>query len=119
MPFIFKATLAANAPANTIAVDVSRKTAQELNLNQSQGAAYNAIFAALSKDEDIEDVFLGIANGDQLRGAVRQMLPDHAGGAFEGVSLGVRTFARQVADPQSPVYSFGGVDVLVSAAGWS
>ena len=119
MPFIFKATLAANAPANTIAVDVSRKTAQELNLNQSQGAAYNAIFAALSKDEDIEDVFLGIANGDQLRGAVRQMLPDHAGGAFEGISLGVRTFARQVADPQSPVYSFGGVDVLVSAAGWS
>jgi hypothetical protein len=119
MPFIFKATLAANAPANTVAVDVSRKTAQELNLNRSQSAAYNAIFAALSKDEDVEDVFLGIANGDQLRATVRQMLPDHAGGAFEGVSLGTRTFGRQVADPQSPVYSFGGIDVLLSAAGWS
>ena len=47
------------------------------------------------------------------------MLPDHAGGAFEGVSLGARTLARQVADPQSPVYSIGGLDVLVSAAGWS
>jgi hypothetical protein len=119
MPFIFKATLATNAPANTVAVDVSRKTAQELELNRSQGAAYNAIFAALSADEDIEDVFLGIANGDQLRAAMGQMLPDHAGGAFEGVSLGSRTFGRQVADPASPVYTFGGIDVLLSAAGWS
>src|SRR5690606_35747701 len=113
MPFIFKATLADNAPANTVAVDVKRKTAQELELNRSHGAAYNAIFAAISTDEEVEEVFLRIANGDQLRGAVRQMLPDHAGGAFEGVSLGSRTLARQVADPQSPVYTLGGVDVLM------
>ncbi|HEY6815173.1 MAG TPA: autotransporter domain-containing protein, partial [Croceibacterium sp.] len=119
MPFIFKATLATDAPVNTIAVDVSRKTAQELNLNRSQGTAFDAIFAALDEDEDVEDVFLEIRDGDQLRGTLGQMLPDHAGGAFEGVSRGVRTFARQVADPQSPVYTLGGIDLLFSAAGWS
>lgn len=119
MPFIFKATLATNAPANTVAVDVSRKTAQELDLNRSQSAAFDAIFAALGEDEDVEDVFLEIRDGDVLRGTMGQMLPDHAGGAFEGVSRGVRTFARQVTDPQSPVYTLGGIDVLMSAAGWS
>ncbi len=119
IPFMFKATLATNAAPNTIAVDVAKRTAQELGLNRSQSAAYNAIFAAINEDDDIEDVFLGITNGDQFRGTVRQMLPDHAGGAFEGVSLGARTFARQVADPQSPVYSLGGLDLLFSAGGWT
>ena len=119
IPFMFKASLAANAPANTVAVDVARKSAQELGLNRSQAGAYGAIFAALSEDEDVEDVFLGINNGDLFRGTLRQMLPDHAGGAFEGVSLGSRTFARQMADPQSPVYSAGGVDLIFSTALWS
>ncbi len=119
LPFMFKATLATDAAANTIAVNVAKRTAQELGLNRSQAAAYNAIFAALSEDEEVEDVFLGITGGDQFRQAVRQMLPDHAGGAFEGVSLGTRTFARQIADPQSPVYLIGGLDVLVSAGGWT
>jgi len=119
IPFMFKAELDEDAAANTLAVDVSRRTATELGLNRSQTSAYGAIFAALSEDEEIEDVFLGITNGDQFRAAVRQMLPDHAGGAFEGVSLGTRAFARQAADPQSPVYSIGGLDILFSAAGWA
>jgi hypothetical protein len=119
IPFMFKATVATNAAPNTIAVDVAKRTAQELGLNRSQSVAYNAVFAAIDEDDDVEDVFLGITNGDQFRNAVRQMLPDHAGGAFEGVSIGARTFARQVADPQSPVYLLGGLDVLVSAGGWS
>lgn len=119
IPFMFKAALATNAAPNTIAVDVAKRTAQELGLNRSQSAAYNAVFAAINEDDDVEDVFLGITDGEQFRGAVRQMLPDHAGGAFEGVSLGARTFARQAADPQSPVYLFGGLDILVSAAGWT
>lgn len=119
IPFMFKATVAANAAPNTIAIDVAKKTATELELNRSQAAAYNAIFAAIGEDEDVEDVFLGITNGDQFRGTLRQMLPDHAGGAVEGISLGTRAFARQLQDPQSPVYSFGGLDLLFSTAVWS
>jgi hypothetical protein len=119
LPFMFKGTIATDAPANTVAVDVSKRTAQELGLNRSQSSAYNALFAAIGADDQIEDVFLEINDGNQFRGAVRQMLPDHAGAAFEGISLGSRTFARQVADARSPVYVLGGVDVLISSAGWS
>jgi hypothetical protein len=119
LPFMFKGTIATDAPANTIAVDVSKRTAQELGLNRAQSSAYNALFAAIGADGEIEDVFLEINDGNQFRGAVRQMLPDHAGAAFEGISLGTRTFARQVADARSPVYVLGGVDVLISSAGWS
>jgi len=119
IPFMFKASVAEDAAPNTIAVDVARRTSAELGLNRSQAAAYDAIYAAIGRDEDVEGVFLGITDGDLFRGTVRQMLPDHAGGAFEGVSLGTRAFARQVADPQSPVYSVGGVDILFSTAAWS
>ena len=119
IPFLFKAELADDAAANTLAVDIARKTTQELGLNRSQSTAYDAIFAAIGGDEEVEDVFLGITNGDLFRYSVRQMLPDHAGGAFEGVSLGTRAFARQMADPQSPVYSLGGLDIIVNVAGWS
>ncbi|OYW45895.1 MAG: autotransporter domain-containing protein [Sphingomonadales bacterium 32-68-7] len=119
LPFMFKASVATNAPANTIAIDIAKKSAEDLELNRSQASAYDAIFAAINEDDDVEDLFLAITDGDQFRGLVRQMLPDHAGAAFEGVSLGTRTFGRQAADPQSPVYSLGGLDVILSTAGWS
>lgn len=119
IPFMFKATMASNAAPNTLAVDVARRTTQELGLNQSQSAAYNAVFAAIGADDDIEKVFLGITEGGTFRNAVSQMLPDHAGGAFESVSLGARAFAAQVFEPLSPVYSVGGLDILMTAAGWT
>ncbi|WP_369818149.1 hypothetical protein [Novosphingobium sp. ST904] len=67
VPFMFKATLDEDAAANTVVVDIARRTVAELGLNRSQATAYNAIFTALSQDEKIEDVFLGITNGDQFR----------------------------------------------------
>jgi len=119
IPFMFKATIADDAAANQVAVDIARRTTQELGLNRSQSSAYDAIFAALGKDEDIETVFLGITDGDQFRKAVGMMLPDHAGGAFEGVSLGTRTFAKRIADPQGPLYKAGPVNVIIDMAGWT
>lgn len=119
VPFMFEASVAEDAAPNTIAIDVSRKSTEDLGLNRSQATAYEAIVAAMGQDEDVEGVFLGITDGDIFRGTLRQMLPDHAGGAFEGVSLGARAFARQVADAPSPVYSFDGLDILFTAAGWS
>ncbi|AKH44133.1 hypothetical protein FHS61_001452 [Altererythrobacter atlanticus] len=118
IPFMFKASLSEDAPANQLSVDVARRTTAELGLNRSQAGAYDAIYAALANDEDVEGVFLGITNGDQFRQAVRQMVPDHAGGSFQGVSLGARTFARQVSEPQSPVYTLGGLDVIVGTGAW-
>lgn len=118
VPFMFKATIASNAAPNQLAVDIARRTATELGLNRSQTNAYDAVFEALSADEDIEEVFLGITNGEQFRYSVSQMLPDHAGAAFLGISQGVRAFARQLADPVGPVYNAGRFHLALNAASW-
>ncbi len=106
-------------PANTLAIDVGKKTTSELGLNRSQSAAYNAVFAAIGADDQIEKVFLGITDGDLFRNSVKQMLPDHAGGTFEGVSLGSRAFIAQAFEPVGPLYSVGGLDIVLSAVGWA
>ncbi|MXP27120.1 autotransporter domain-containing protein [Altererythrobacter indicus] len=118
IPFLFKANIVTDGPANQLSVDVKRRTASELGFNRSQTTAYNPIFAALGKDADIGAVFLGITDGDKFRDTVNQMLPDHAGGAFQGISMGTRAFIRQLADPMNPTYQLGGLDITVSAAGW-
>lgn len=118
VPFLFKVDFGSGS-GNQIVVDIARRTASELGFNRSQTDAYDAIFAALGQDEEIEEVFLNIADGDLFRASIQQLLPDHAGGAFNGISLGNRAFARQVADPPSPTYLIGGLDIIVSSAVWS
>jgi hypothetical protein len=119
VPLLFKATLATNAGPNQIKVDVTKRSAQELELNRSQASAYDAIFAALGKDDAVGGVFLGITDQAVFHSQIGQMLPDHAGGSFEGISEGIRAFARQVGDPTSPVYELGGINVILNAAGWT
>ncbi|GGB90271.1 autotransporter [Novosphingobium endophyticum] len=118
VPFMFKAELDESAAANTIVVDVARRSVAELGLNRSQASAYDAVFAVLGNDDEIEGVFLDITDGDRFREAVGQMLPDHAGGAFEGISLGARTLARQLQDPQSPLVASGRMSATVNLAFW-
>jgi len=106
LPYLFKG--AVEADANDLAITISRKSAAELGLNGSATRAYDAIFSALDSDAAIGGVFLGIADGDTLRTQIRQMLPDHAGGAFETVTMASRTTARFLADPEAPVADLGG-----------
>ena len=106
LPFLFKGAL--EADGNDLAVIISRKSAAELGLNGSATRAYDAIFAALDNDSGIGSVFLGIADSATLRAEVGQMLPDHAGGAFETVTMASRTTARFLADPNAPVADLGG-----------
>lgn len=106
LPFLFKGAL--EADGNDLAITISRKTASELGLNGSATRAYDAIFAALDKDSAVGSVFLGIADSATLRTQIGQMLPDHAGGAFETVTTASRTTARFLADPNAPVADLGG-----------
>ncbi|WP_121114442.1 autotransporter outer membrane beta-barrel domain-containing protein [Croceibacterium ferulae] len=119
IPFLFKASIANDTAASQLAVDITRRSAIELGLNRSQTSAYPAVFTAIAGDDELEDVFLGITDGAQFRSTVRQMLPDHAGGTFESISQGTRALARQIADPQNPTWSVGGVDVILNMSGWS
>ncbi|MBO9498038.1 MAG: autotransporter domain-containing protein [Novosphingobium sp.] len=118
VPFMFKAAVASDAPANTIAIDITKRSAAELGLNRSQALAYDAIYKVLAKDDEVEQVFLGITDGDSFRDKVRMMLPDHAGGAFEAISLGTRAFANQIGDAYGPVYRAGNLDIILNSAAW-
>ena len=100
VPYLYKATV--SSTANTVNVTLGRKTATEMELNRSEAAAFDAVYAALSNDERVESAFLGITDGENFRTSLRQLLPDHAGGTFQAVTQGTRTFGRMLDDPTGP-----------------
>lgn len=101
LPYMFKGAVATISPTR-LAIDIARKNATELSLNRSQAAAYDAIYAALAKDEKVAAAYLSTIDGDSFRKQVGEMLPDHAGGTFEATSIGSRAMTGMLADPNAP-----------------
>ncbi|WP_336971582.1 autotransporter outer membrane beta-barrel domain-containing protein [Sphingobium aromaticiconvertens] len=99
LPYMFKGTLTSNASTGEVTLSIAEKSVADLGLNGSLARAYPAIFAALDNDSAIADTFLSVADGATLNSALRQMLPDHAGGTFEAVTSGSRATARILSDP--------------------
>lgn len=118
VPFMYEAALAVQETAGIVSVDIERKATEDLGLNRAQSTAYDALYTALAEDEDIAGVFLGITDEDLFRATVAQALPDHAGGAFDGISLGMRTFARRLADGDGPIEPTGKLRLTFEGAGW-
>lgn len=98
VPFLYKGSLVTSVP-NQIAIDVVRKATAELGFNRAQASAFDAIDVAIGSDAKVAAAIRGIYDGDSFRGAVDQMLPNFAGGVFEGVTLGSRIAARQLLEP--------------------
>ncbi len=117
LPFLYKGSIAANT-GNDLTVDILRKSSTELGLNRSEASAYDAVYKALGNDAKIGGAFLNITSGDTFRGSVRQMLPDHAGGAFETVTMGSRATARLLADPHGPFKDEGSWGYWVTQVAW-
>ncbi|MDQ8754628.1 autotransporter domain-containing protein [Sphingosinicella sp. LHD-64] len=117
LPFLFKGALD-TATAGEVAVVVTRRTATELGFNGSESRAYDAVFAALDSDEDVADAFLALTNAEGVQATIRQMLPDHAGGAFDAVTQGSRATARFLADPHAPLADMGGWGFWVQQVAW-
>ncbi|NIJ36912.1 hypothetical protein FHR22_001596 [Sphingopyxis panaciterrae] len=116
LPFLYKGTLTSNA--TQLIVDVSRKSTSELGLNRSEASAFNAVVDALGGDEKVEDVFLDITDGNQFRGQLQQMLPEHEGGVFETVTSGSRALARHLQDPNAPYQDQGKWGYWINQAVW-
>lgn len=117
LPFLFKGALAVSG--NTLNVTVARKTGAELGLNASETIAYDPLFAALSKDVKVSNLFLGITDATVFQAYVAQTLPDHAGGNFQGLSQGLRAFNRHFMDPDAPFDAVGKFRVLADVASWN
>ena len=116
LPFLYKGAL--SVTGNQVAVDISRKSSTELGLNQSESAAYSAIYEALATDDDIGDSFLAINNQEDFIGTLQQMLPEHAGGTFEAVTMGDRTVARMLIDPKAPYNDEGKWGYWLGQVAW-
>jgi hypothetical protein len=116
LPFLYKGALTVNG--NQVSVDIARKSSTELGLNRSESAAYPAIYEALGADDAIGDSFLAIRSQEEFVDSIRQMLPDHAGGTFEAVTMGDRTLARMLGDPKANQKQDGNITYYGAQAVW-
>lgn len=117
LPYLFKGSLDTGT-AGEVAVVINRRSAQELGFNRSETSAYDAVFAALDSDAAVADSFLALTDGAGVRNSIRQMLPDHAGGAFDTVVQGSRATARFLADPHAPLADMGGWGFWLQQVAW-
>jgi hypothetical protein len=116
LPILFQGTI--EHDADDIALVINRRTAADLGLNRSAAGAYDAIFKALDSDADITSVFLAMHDRAAVQSQLAQMLPDHAGGAFETVTVGSRATARFLADPNPAVLDMHGWGFWLQQAAW-
>ncbi|MFN3865015.1 MAG: autotransporter domain-containing protein [Erythrobacter sp.] len=117
VPFLYKAALTVNG--NNVNVAVTRKATGELGLNDAEAAAFDPLFAALSRDAKVADLFLSINTADVFQAYVAQSMPDHAGGTFEGLSRGLRAFNGHFMDPNSPFDEEGKLRFIADFANWN
>jgi hypothetical protein len=99
LPFLFNSKLTSDAATGQVALDVQLKGTGQLGLNKSEAAILDAALGAADDDRSIAAVFLSAADSSTLKSTLQQMLPDHAGGAFEAATKGSRLTSDILADP--------------------
>ncbi|USQ93891.1 autotransporter outer membrane beta-barrel domain-containing protein [Caulobacter sp. RL271] len=82
-PYLYVAS--AYQSGNSVNIDVRRRTASEAGMTTNQAAAYDAVFAALSKNDDIAGAFLNQSTRDGFYNLYSQMLPDQGLGMFSAL----------------------------------
>ena len=117
IPFIFDGSLETATP-NEVSVTIRQKTADELGINASEGSILNAVLGAADADDLIAGVFLGVEDSESLQAALQQMLPDHAGGAFETATRGSRLTNRIFFDPKAPLVRRGTLGFWTQQVAW-
>jgi outer membrane autotransporter protein len=109
-PFLYAASLKADAAAGVLSVDLRPKTAAELGLNRSGAEAYSAVFAALDKDQGIESAVLAQKTQGGFQSLYDQMLPDHSGGSLMSAAA-ISSAVSQAVGQALPHDGQGGVAV--------
>ena len=117
IPFIFDGTIDTATP-NEVSVSIRQKTADELGINASEGSILNAVLNAADADDLIAGVFLGVDDSESLQAALQQMLPDHAGGAFETATRGTRLTNRVFTDSKAPLVRQGTLGFWMQQVAW-
>ena len=117
LPYLFATSLATSTPGE-VSLVIRQKTASELGLNASESSILNAVVGSADKDAPVANVFLRAQDSATLRTALQQMLPEHAGGAFESVTKGSRLTAELLGDPRPYLRDRGGWDMWLQQVAW-
>ena len=99
LPFLFNSKLISDGATGQVKLDIERKDSGALGLNRSETAVLDAALGAADADRPIANVFLAIPDSAALKGTLQQLLPDHAGGAFEAATKGTRLTGEILSDP--------------------
>lgn len=91
-PFLY--TAVASSDATNLYVTVSLKTPQQLGLNASGTAAFNAVFAALQKNTAIGNAVITPTTGAGFIGLYNQMIPDQGIGTFDALEAATQKIAN-------------------------
>jgi hypothetical protein len=99
LPYLYKGVI--TTTATDLDLTVSVKTAQQLDFNPAQSAALSAIYNQMSTDPAIEAAMLSQTDRSGLLHIYNQLLPDYAGGVFEGLATAQRAIAD--AEAEAPI----------------
>jgi len=101
LPFFFDSNLVTSVP-NEVSLTIELKSAEELGINRSESDILGAVLGAADSDAGIAGVLLDIGDSETLQDTLQQMLPEHAGGAFETATKGSRLMNKFLLDPRAP-----------------
>ena len=101
LPFLFNSSLSADAATGEVELDITLKGDGELQLNRSESAILDAALAAADEDRPVSAVFLNVKDAATLKQTLQQLMPEHAGGAFETATKGSRLSAQILAAPRA------------------
>jgi hypothetical protein len=118
LPFLFESSLTASDATGEVTLDIGLKDKDELGINTSEAAIIDAALAAADSDAPIAAIFLQTADSATLRGTLQQLLPEHAGGAFEIATRGTRLSSRILTDPAAPLADLGKLSLWFQQVGW-
>ena len=83
-PFLYNAQLRrSDADPDTLILELTRKTADQLGMNPNQAAAYEEAFAALTAVESIGAAFAATRTADEFFSGYDQLLPEYAASAIQ------------------------------------
>ena len=118
LPFLFDSSLVTTVP-NQVSLTIRVKGADELGINDSESAILGAVLGAADSDAAIAGVLLDIENGETLSDTLQQMLPEHAGGAFESATKGSRLMTKFLLDPRAPGAESGSWRLWTEQVAWA
>lgn len=116
LPYLLKGVLVGNDAGGTVGVGIQRKTSTELQMVQSEAAAYDAVFANIQANPKLADLFVGFTDRDSTMLRYREMLPDHQGGVFDVLTQGARALAPTQA--ATPWAQLGHISLYAQQAIW-